>query len=167
MFAENGLELVRDIEPGLPEVSGNQDRLIQVLVNLISNAIKFTDEGSITCRAKLSRDCSARRQNDHQVIISVSDTGIGIPQANQAEIFEKFKQVGDTLTDKPKGIGLGLAICKQIVEYHGGRIWVESEPGQGSTFAFTLPACIKVGLREIPTIKPEAQPDRNLVADHF
>ena len=73
------------------------------------------------------------------MIMSVKDSGIGIAPADQPKVFEKFKQVGDTLTDKPKGTGLGLPICKEIVEYHGGRIWVESEPGHGSTFSFTLP----------------------------
>ena len=73
------------------------------------------------------------------LVVSVKDSGIGIAPADQPKVFEKFKQVGDTLTDKPKGTGLGLPICKEIVEYHGGRIWVESEPGQGSTFSFTLP----------------------------
>ena len=71
--------------------------------------------------------------------MSVKDSGIGIAPDDQPKVFEKFKQVGDTLTDKPKGTGLGLPICKEIVEYHGGRIWVESEPGRGSTFSFTLP----------------------------
>ncbi len=74
------------------------------------------------------------------LVVSVTDSGIGIAPADQPKVFEKFKQVGDTLTDKPKGTGLGLPICKEIVEYHGGRIWVESEPGKGSTFSFTLPA---------------------------
>jgi CheY-like chemotaxis protein len=109
---------------------GDRDRLIQVLINLISNAIKFTDEGSITCRTHL--------QNGH-VLVSVIDTGIGINASDQPKVFEKFKQVGDTLTDKPKGTGLGLPICKQIIEHHGGVIWVDSEPGKGSTFSFTLP----------------------------
>ena len=63
----------------------------------------------------------------------------GIAEAEQSKVFDKFKQVGDTLTEKPKGTGLGLPICKQIVEHHGGRIWVESEPGKGSTFSFSLP----------------------------
>ena len=79
-----------------------------------------------------------RRQNN-TIVISVTDTGIGIAQADQERVFDKFIQVGDTLTDKPKGAGLGLAICKQIVEHHGGRIWVESELSRGSVFRFTLP----------------------------
>ncbi|MGA8939187.1 MAG: GAF domain-containing protein [Acidobacteriaceae bacterium] len=130
LFEAKKLKLVRDIEPDLPVITGDQDRLIQVVINLISNAVKFTDAGSITC--------SAHRQ-DHELIIGVKDSGIGIAPEDQSKVFEKFKQVGDTLTDKPKGTGLGLPICKEIVEYHGGRIWVQSKPGEGSTFSFTLP----------------------------
>ena len=130
LFEAKKLQLERDIEPDLPAVTGDQDRLIQVVINLISNAVKFTDQGSIKC--------TARRDNG-ELVVSVTDSGIGIAPADQPKVFEKFKQVGDTLTDKPKGTGLGLPICKEIVEYHGGQIWVESIPGQGSTFSFTLP----------------------------
>ncbi len=130
LFEAKKLDLVPLIEPNLPTVHGDQDRLIQVVINLISNAIKFTDAGSVFCSARL-------RGND--MVVSVVDSGIGIAPADQPKVFEKFKQVGDTLTDKPKGTGLGLPICKEIVEYHGGHIWVESEPGKGSTFSFTLP----------------------------
>ena len=130
LFDAKKLELVRDIAPDLPAITGDQDRLIQVVINLISNAVKFTDSGSITCSA---------HRHDSELIVGVKDSGIGIAPDDQPKVFEKFKQVGDTLTDKPKGTGLGLPICKEIVEYHGGRIWVESEPGQGSTFSFTLP----------------------------
>ncbi len=124
------LNFVRDLEPGLPPVTGDHDRLIQVVINLISNAVKFTDAGSITCRA---------RHIGGAVEVQVIDTGIGIAAADQPRVFEKFKQVGDTLTDKPKGTGLGLPICREIVEYHGGQISVESEPGKGSIFTFTIP----------------------------
>jgi signal transduction histidine kinase/DNA-binding response OmpR family regulator len=130
LFEAKKLNLIRDIEPDLPAITGDQDRLIQVVINLISNAVKFTDAGSITCSV---------HRRDSELIVSVKDSGIGIALADQPKVFEKFKQVGDTLTDKPKGTGLGLPICKEIVEYHGGRIWVDSEPGQGSTFSFTLP----------------------------
>jgi signal transduction histidine kinase/CheY-like chemotaxis protein/ligand-binding sensor domain-containing protein len=130
LFDAKNLQPVREIEPDLPAVTGDQDRLIQVVINLISNAVKFTDSGTVTCAA---------RMRDGQLVVSVIDSGIGIAPADQPKVFEKFKQVGDTLTDKPKGTGLGLPICKEIVEYHGGHIWVESEPGKGSTFAFTLP----------------------------
>lgn len=124
------LNLVKDIESGLPIVNADSDRLIQVVINLISNAVKFTDSGSVTCAARL---------RDGEIIVSIIDSGIGIAPEDQPKVFEKFKQVGDTLTDKPKGTGLGLPICREIVEYHGGRIWVESEPGKGSTFSFALP----------------------------
>ena len=114
----------------MPTVSGDSDRLIQVVINLISNAVKFTDAGSITCSAGM---------RDGEIVVSIADSGIGIKAEDQAKVFEKFKQVGDTLTDKPKGTGLGLPISKEIVEFHGGRIWVESEAGKGSVFSFSLP----------------------------
>ncbi len=130
LFEAKKLSLLRDVEPDLPTITGDQDRLIQVIINLISNAVKFTDSGSVTCSA---------RQRGDELVVSVTDSGIGIATTDQPKVFEKFKQVGDTLTDKPKGTGLGLPICKEIVEYHGGKIWVESAPGRGSTFSFTLP----------------------------
>lgn len=130
LFQTNGLQLVCDIEPGLPQILGDRNRLLQVLINLISNAVKFTESGCVTCRVK---------QGNEGVCISVIDTGIGIAPEDQPKVFEKFRQVGDTLTDKPKGTGLGLPICKQIVDHHGGRIWVESEAGHGSTFSFIIP----------------------------
>ncbi|MDZ8139723.1 MAG: PAS domain S-box protein [Nostoc sp. DedQUE04] len=130
LFETNGLQLVSEIEPGLPQIVGDRNRLLQVLINLISNAVKFTESGCVTCRVK---------QGDDGVCISVIDTGIGIAPEDQPKVFEKFRQVGDTLTDKPKGTGLGLPICKQIVDHHGGRIWVESEPGKGSIFSFIIP----------------------------
>ncbi len=130
LFEAKKLTLVRDVEPNLPEINGDHDRLIQVVINLISNSIKFTDTGSITCSA---------HRNGSEIVVSVADSGIGIALSDQPKVFEKFKQVGDTLTDKPKGTGLGLPICREIVEFHGGRIWVESVPGSGSTFSFTLP----------------------------
>jgi signal transduction histidine kinase/FixJ family two-component response regulator len=131
LFAAKKLNPVKNIESGLPKINGDRDRLIQVVINLISNAVKFTDAGSITCAARLA---------DGEIVVSVTDSGIGIKPEDQPKVFEKFKQVGDTLTDKPKGTGLGLPICKEIVEHHGGRIWVESEIGKGSTFSFSLPA---------------------------
>jgi signal transduction histidine kinase/CheY-like chemotaxis protein len=130
LFEAKKLTLVRAIDPELPDINGDQDRLIQVVINLISNAVKFTDVGSITCSARL---------DGNDIVVGVTDSGIGIAPGDHQKVFEKFKQVGDTLTDKPKGTGLGLPICKEIVEFHGGRIWVESEPGKGSTFSFTLP----------------------------
>ncbi|MEH2172775.1 response regulator [Nostoc sp.] len=130
LFETNGLQLVSEIEPGLPQIVGDRNRLLQVLINLISNAVKFTESGSVICCIK---------QENEGVCISVIDTGVGITPEDQPKVFEKFRQVGDTLTDKPKGTGLGLPICKQIVDHHGGRIWVESEPGKGSIFSFLIP----------------------------
>jgi PAS domain S-box-containing protein len=130
LFESRGIKLNVDVQSDLPETLGDHDRLVQVVINLISNAFKFTEQGSVTCRA--TRDDSAIR-------VSVIDTGIGIAPSDYGKVFEQFVQVGDTLTNKPMGTGLGLPICKQIVEHHGGKIWVESEAGKGSTFTFTLP----------------------------
>jgi signal transduction histidine kinase/CheY-like chemotaxis protein/HAMP domain-containing protein len=140
LFEQKGLTPVREIEADLPNVLGDKDRLIQVVINLISNAVKFTDQGSITCRVK---------QDDQSIMVSIVDQGVGISESDQPKVFEKFKQVGDTLTDKPQGTGLGLPISKEIVAHHGGKIWVESEIGKGSTFSFTLPI---VTANEIPLI---------------
>ncbi|MDO9067520.1 MAG: ATP-binding sensor histidine kinase [Deltaproteobacteria bacterium] len=134
LLEQKNLALVKDVEEGLPEIFGDRDRLIQVVINLLSNAWKFTNEGSITVLARLV----GRGTNNQLLKIGITDTGIGISPEDQEKIFEKFKQVGDTLTDKPKGTGLGLPICREIVEYHGGSIWVESELGKGSTFFFTI-----------------------------
>ncbi|MEN9229301.1 MAG: response regulator [Thermostichus sp. DG02_5_bins_236] len=134
---QKGLPLLKEIDPELPKIYGDPDRLVQVLINLLSNALKFTEQGSITCRARaLPADATGQNQ---QVEIAIIDTGIGIAAPDQARIFEKFKQAGDTLTDRPQGTGLGLPISKQIVEHHGGKIWVESTLGQGSCFLLTLP----------------------------
>ncbi|MEP6782330.1 MAG: ATP-binding protein, partial [Acidobacteriota bacterium] len=130
LLEPKGLRLVKEVDATLPVITGDRDRLIQVVINLISNAVKFTDTGTITCRAV--------RQAD-MLVVSVIDSGVGIAPADQPKVFERFKQVGDTLTDKPKGTGLGLPICREIVEQHGGRVWVESQLGKGSTFFFSLP----------------------------
>lgn len=115
----------------LPRVAGDADRLMQVVVNLLSNAVKFTGMGGrVTCEAWAGRE---------HVLISVSDTGEGIPEEYLERIFDKFVQAGDPLTGRPKGTGLGLAISRQIVERHGGHIWAESKAGQGSTFYFNIP----------------------------
>jgi len=126
-----GLTLEREVSAGLPPINGDRDKLVQVVINLIANAVKFTATGKITCRAALV---------DGEIQMSIQDTGVGIAAADLETVFEKFKQVGDTLTDKPTGTGLGLPICKEIVEQHNGRIWAESVLGQGSTFTFALPA---------------------------
>jgi PAS domain S-box-containing protein len=130
LIANSGLKFVQEVDPQLPKVVGDSNRLIQVVINLISNAIKFTETGSINCRADLQ---------GQDIIVSITDTGLGISEADQAIVFDKFKQVGEVMTNKPKGTGLGLSICKQIVEHHGGQIWVNSQLGEGTTFSFSIP----------------------------
>jgi signal transduction histidine kinase len=113
-------------------VTGDADRLVQVVINLLSNAVKFTRSGSVRCSVAPA---------DGEVIVAVADTGSGIPAADHARVFEPFRQsTSDTLPDGPKGTGLGLPISRQIVAAHGGRLWLESEPGIGSTFWFAIPA---------------------------
>ncbi|MDD5285679.1 MAG: hybrid sensor histidine kinase/response regulator [Desulfuromonadaceae bacterium] len=129
-FKEKGLELEVKIGDDPLLIKGDRYRISQVINHMLSNASAFTERGRVTC--------SAKRFNNY-VVLSVSDTGIGIPPSQHEMIFEKFSQIGDALTDKPKGVGLGLPICKLIVEYHGGTIAVESEPGKGSVFTISLP----------------------------
>ncbi|MGQ9865922.1 MAG: PAS domain-containing sensor histidine kinase [Pseudanabaenaceae cyanobacterium] len=125
-----GLPVVTAFSENCPLIWGDRDRLVQVLVNLLSNAIKFTEMGQITCRVQ---------EGPQGVQIAVVDTGEGIAPADCARIFEKFEQVQTVQAGKPKGTGLGLPICRQIIEHHGGQIWVESTVGQGSTFWVALP----------------------------
>jgi signal transduction histidine kinase len=130
LAAEKQLALEVDVPADLPRGRGDERRLTQVLMNLVSNAIKFTEAGSVSIRAKIE---------DSSFVIAVTDTGMGIAPEDRERIFEEFQQVDSSSTRKKGGTGLGLAIARRIVELHGGRIWVESTPGQGSTFAFTLP----------------------------
>jgi len=137
--AENKrVELRRETPVGLPLVWADEGKAITVLNNLIGNAVKFTRPGDEirVCAAPVAEDDGRRF-----IRISVSDTGPGIPEKDQQRIFQKFVQLGEPPSDHPRGAGLGLAICKQIVERHGGKIGVESKPGEGSTFFFTLPLC--------------------------
>ena len=129
--ARHGIALKLDFDPGLGEVVGDERKVKQVLLNLLSNAVKFTPEGG-----RISLKAS---RTDGAVEIAVTDTGIGIAHEDQAAVFEEFRQVGSDETRKQEGTGLGLTLAKKFVELHGGRIWVESEPGRGSTFTFTLP----------------------------
>jgi signal transduction histidine kinase len=104
--------------------------LTQVLINLVGNAIKFTDVGEVVIKAQA---------NNGSFQVSVRDTGPGISTADQAKLFQEFQQADNTITRKKGGTGLGLAISKQIIEMHGGKIWIDSTFGQGSTFTFTIP----------------------------
>ena len=131
LFGTKPVELEREIADDLPQLHADGDRLVQVVINLISNAVKFTDEGTVTVAAHRVAD---------GIRVRVTDTGTGIAEADTNKVFEKYRQVGDVLTDKPQGTGLGLPISKEIVEHHGGRIWVESTLGEGTSMIFELPS---------------------------
>jgi GAF domain-containing protein len=128
---KHGIGLDVTVDEGLGDFVGDERKIKQVLLNLLSNAVKFTPEGGrIGIEARLV---------DGSVVISVSDTGIGIAPEDQPKIFEEFRQVGTDYAHKTEGTGLGLTLAKKFVELHGGKIWVTSEVGKGSTFSFTLP----------------------------
>jgi signal transduction histidine kinase len=132
VFKDRNIIVDARLPETLPAVSADPDRLVQVLMNLLSNAVKFCAPG----RGRIDVAVSQRGRN---VRVDVRDNGAGIPVANQALIFEKFRQAGDTMTSKPPGTGLGLHISRQIIDHFGGRLWVESRPGEGACFSFTLP----------------------------
>jgi signal transduction histidine kinase len=134
LAAEKRLAFKADVAADLPTGHGDGRRLSQVLLNLIGNAIKFTDKGEVAIRASAANGAFT---------VAVCDTGPGIALADQGKIFEEFQQADSSITRKKGGTGLGLSIAKRIIEMHGGRIWVESEPGKGSTFYFTLPVRVK------------------------
>jgi signal transduction histidine kinase/HAMP domain-containing protein len=130
LVRDKDVELHEEVAPDLPLTQADTARIRQVLLRLLANAAKFTQQGAITVRAW---------PTDGQVMVSVSDTGIGIPSDDQERIFERFEQ-GTTMDGRrPNGAGLGLALSKEFVEMHGGQLWVESEIGKGSTFTFSLP----------------------------
>jgi signal transduction histidine kinase len=133
------LTLKTEVAKSLPIGLGDEQRLTQVLLNLVGNAIKFTDTGEVRVTAKAV--------NGH-FSVSVADTGPGIPEQEQKRIFEQFHQIDSSLTKAKGGTGLGLAIAKQIVEMHGGRMWVESTPGKGAIFQMELPT--RAELRSAP-----------------
>jgi signal transduction histidine kinase len=126
-----GLGLGTVLDAGLGSVRGDQRKIKQVLLNLLSNAVKFTPEGGRV-------EVRAQRLDGH-VEVSVTDSGIGIAAEDLEAVFEEFRQVGTDYAKKHEGTGLGLTLSRKFVELHGGRIWVKSQPGQGSTFTFSLP----------------------------
>jgi signal transduction histidine kinase len=134
LAAEKRLVFKAEVAADLPTGRGDGRRLSQVLLNLVGNAIKFTDRGEVAIRAAVANGAFT---------VAVCDTGPGIAAADQAKIFEEFQQADSSITRKKGGTGLGLSIAKRIIEMHGGRIWVESEPGKGSTFYFTLPVRVE------------------------
>jgi signal transduction histidine kinase len=133
LFRAKNVGLETRLPEFAPRVRADRDRLVQVLINLLSNAVKFVraGDGRVVVEVIASEDT---------LRVRVSDNGPGVEPANQQVIFEKFRQAGNTMTDKPQGTGLGLPISRQIIEYFGGRLWVESIPGNGATFVFELPA---------------------------
>jgi signal transduction histidine kinase len=130
LAAEKGLDFTAEVQADIPLAYGDGKRITQCLTNLVGNALKFTKQGSVTIRARLEGE---------RVVYSVTDTGIGIPNDQLDHIFGEFRQVDSGISREFGGTGLGLSITKTFVELHGGRIWVESEPGRGSTFHFVIP----------------------------
>jgi signal transduction histidine kinase len=138
LASEKQIALKIDVAKELPQGRGDERRLTQVLLNLVGNAIKFTDTGEVAITGSSA---------DGSFQVTVRDTGPGISTTDQAKLFQEFQQADNSITKKKGGTGLGLAISKRIIELHGGRIWVESSPGRGSTFAFTLPVTVEVQAR--------------------
>jgi signal transduction histidine kinase len=134
LAADKRLAFKVEVAAELPPGRGDGRRLTQVLINLVGNAIKFTDVGEVAIKATA---------NNGSFHVTVRDTGPGISTTDQAKLFQEFQQADNAITKKKGGTGLGLAISRRIIEMHGGRIWVESRPGQGSTFAFTLPVIVE------------------------
>ncbi len=143
---EKGLELLCEIAPEVPEVlSGDSGRLRQVIMNLVGNAIKFTDKGEVALKVQVE----ARLDYEFMLRFTVADTGIGVPKEKQQLIFDPFSQADSSTTRKYGGTGLGLTISSRLVEMMGGKIWVESEPGRGSQFHFTA----RVGIADTKVIE--------------
>jgi signal transduction histidine kinase len=132
LFKERKIDLTVELPQKVPGIVADRDRLMQVMLNLLSNAAKFSGRAPRVVAVSLAQQGGFLR-------VEVSDNGIGISAADQEVIFEKFRQVGDTLTGKPQGSGLGLHISRRIIEHFGGLMWVTSRPGEGACFTFTLP----------------------------
>jgi signal transduction histidine kinase len=133
LAAERQLRLDRETAPDLPTLYADEEKLVRTLVNLLGNALKFTPSGGNV------RVSVGPAEHERALCFAVSDSGEGIPKEAFARIFEKFGQVETRKSARKMSTGLGLTFCKMVVEAHGGRIWVESEPGQGSTFSFVIP----------------------------
>ncbi len=138
LFKDKSIEMVIDVPEVLPPIYADKLRLNQILLNLVSNAAKFTSEGQITIQANVSDE------EPDKMFISVTDTGIGIPEKKQRTIFDRFSQADSSTTRQYGGTGLGLPICLQLVHMHGGKIGVRSKEGQGSTFFFTIPLATEI-----------------------
>jgi len=148
LVKEKPIQLVQKVPSDIPTVRGDAMRVRQVFINLLSNASKFTDDGSITVETRVQKSPGGRME----ALINVTDTGPGISQEDQEKLFKAFSQVDGSATRKSGGSGLGLSICANLVQLHGGRIGIQSEAGKGSTFWFTLPL-YNQPVGEIPTGK--------------
>ncbi len=136
---DKGITLSSDIAPSVPDwVEGDAGRLRQILLNLLGNAVKFTDKGGVRLEIKPENPTTAETDSGLDLLFAVVDTGVGVPPAQQEMIFEAFAQADRSVTRRYGGTGLGLAITSRLVELMGGQIWLESEPGQGSTFYFKV-----------------------------
>ena len=144
LFEQKSLVVRNDINPQKFIVNGDERRIQQILLNILGNAVKFTDRGSVRISAE---DYTG---NENKVAVIVEDTGIGIPPNKKDRIFESFEQVDGSITRTREGSGLGLAISKKLIELHGGSIWVDSEPGKGSCFTFTLRR-VEKGREKVPS----------------
>jgi CheY-like chemotaxis protein len=159
---QKGIELREQIDRSLPPVVvGDELRIGQIVANLLSNAVKFTEQGSVTVRL-----CNGRGSQDGVVALNldVSDTGTGIPAEKLPVIFEKFTQADGSISRKYGGTGLGLTITKRLVELHGGKIWVESEVGRGSTFHVTIECEIASKTTATPSKEQVAKPEVSMPA---
>lgn len=160
LFRKKSLRMNLDIDPDLPPVFADRDRVQQVITNLLANAVKFSlPGGEVRVEVEVLKGKRAG-EPPGWVKVSISDQGIGIEEKHFEMIFDKFRQVSeDTLEDKPSGTGLGLPICKEIISYYGGNIWVESLKGRGSTFSLTLPTAdfsAQARWEAVPTAKTAA-----------
>ncbi len=136
LVKDKPLELIQKVPVNLPNVKADESRINQVLINLISNAVKFTEKGAITIEARQQQSLT----QNWEIMVTVTDSGIGISPEDQPKLFQRFSQVDDSPTRKTGGTGLGLSICRSLIELHGGHIGLlKSEVGKGSTFYFTLP----------------------------
>jgi signal transduction histidine kinase len=139
LAAQKKLRFEADVSPGLPTGHGDELRLTQVLLNLVGNAVKFTDSGKVVIRADAAEGSFS---------VAVHDSGPGISVSDQAKLFQEFQQADNSVARSKGGSGLGFAISKRIVEMHGGKIQVESVVGSGSTFSFTLPIVVELQARQ-------------------
>ncbi len=134
MVTQKGLQFITEIQDGIPELRSDRKKIFQILLNLVNNSVKFTNEGEIKIKC---------RAEDNNLFVTISDTGIGIKEENMAYLFEAFRQIDGTAQRRYQGAGLGLYLCKKLVSLLGGEIWAQSEYGKGSRFMFKLPLKIE------------------------